>query len=63
MKEQDVKVIYFYGSYFISNPNKDEYLMIDIPNSKVRLLFPECFEMIEEAQNIKNEFEELKKYK
>jgi len=56
---KELKLIHFYGCYFISNPEIDEYLMVDIPNSKLRPIDPESFEIMELLQQIKEDLKEI----
>jgi len=56
---KELKLIHFYGCYFISNPEIDEFLMVDIPNSKLRPIDPESFEIMELLQQIKEDLKEI----
>lgn len=55
---KEIKVLFFYGCYFISNPITEEYLMIDIPNQKLRPIDNECFQIMELLQELKNDIKE-----
>lgn len=60
MKANNVaQVIYLYGHYYISNPNNDEYLMIDMWNKKVRRIDEDCYEIVASLNAIRNELRNI----
>lgn|GEM_PF-5400557 len=54
-----VQIIYLYGHYYISNTEKDEYLMIDMWNNKARLIDADCYEVVASLNTIKNELRNI----
>jgi hypothetical protein len=58
-KEKEVKVIHFYGCYFIANERLNEYWMLDIPNNKLRPIDSDCYNIIELLSDIKGELKNI----
>ncbi|GAA4907015.1 hypothetical protein GCM10023313_07200 [Mucilaginibacter defluvii] len=54
-----VKIIKFYGCYFIADLPADYYLMIDTQNDKVRLIDSDCYGIIEILDELKYDIKKI----
>lgn len=56
---EQIKCLHFYNCYFIANDELNEYWMLDIPNTKLRPIDEECYNIIEALNGIKEELKNI----